>query len=255
MPTDVDVWTAALESYGTMSFERVALPTAELMERGYALYKMQQYIILQDLEGIRRYPYNAQFFLQTESQGFRIGSLMKNADLGKTIRYMIDAERKAIAAGKSRGEGIRAARDAFYEGEPARAVDKTDRDLGGLMRYEGLAGYQGRWMAPLHTTYRSYDIYSPSGWSQAPRMILALNILETFDLKSLGYMSADYIHILSQAIDLAMSDSHKWIGDPDFVKMSESVAGAPERDRVGHADRARGGSAAVRQLELPGHGW
>ena len=54
-------------------------------------------------------------------------------------------------------------------------------------------------------------------------MILALNVLETFDLKSLGYMTPDYIHIISQAINLAMSDSHKWVGDPDFVKMSENL--------------------------------
>jgi gamma-glutamyltranspeptidase/glutathione hydrolase len=223
VPADIDVWLSALETYGTMSFEQVALPTAEMVERGYPLYKMQQYIILSDLEGIRKYPYNAKFFLQAEPQGFRVGSIMKNGDLGKTIRYMIDAERKALAAGKSRKEGIRAARDAFYTGEPARAIDKTFKELGGLMRYEDLANYQGKWMAPLHTTYRGYDVYSPSGWSQAPRMILALNILETFDLKSLGYMSADYIHILSQAIDLAFSDSHKWVGDPDFVKMSENL--------------------------------
>lgn len=223
VPADIDVWLSALETYGTKSFEQVALPTAELVERGYPLYKMQQYIILADLDDIRKYPYNAQFFLQAEPQGFRIGSPMKNADLGKTIRYMIDAERKALAAGKSRKEAIRAARDAFYKGDPARAIDKTFREAGGLMRYEDLATYEGKWMAPLQTTYRGYDVYSPSGWSQAPRMILALNILENFDLKSMGYMSADYIHVVSQAIDLAMSDSHKWVGDPDFVKMSDNL--------------------------------
>ena len=223
VPADVDVWLAALERYGTMTFEKVAIPTAELVEQGYPLYKKQQYIILADLPGIRKYPYNASFFLQTERQGFQVGSIMKNADLGKTIRYMVDAERKALAAGKSRPQAIRAARDAFYKGEPARAVDKTFRDLGGLMRYDDMAEYEGKWMAPLHTTYRGYDVYTPGGWSQAPRMILALNILENFDLKSMGYMSADYIHTISQAINLAMSDSHKWIGDPDFVKMSDNL--------------------------------
>jgi gamma-glutamyltranspeptidase/glutathione hydrolase len=223
VPADVDVWLAALERYGTMSFEKVAMPTAEMVERGYPLYKMQQYIILADQEGIRRYPYNASFFFQAAPQGYRIGSIMKNPDLGKTIRYMIDAERKALGAGKSRQEAIHAARDAFYTGEPAHAVDKLFRELGGLMRYEDMAHYQGKWMAPLHTTYHGYDVYAPSGWSQAPRLVLALNVLENFDLKSMGYMSADYIHTVSQAIDLAMSDTHKWVGDPDFVKMSENL--------------------------------
>ncbi|MGH7554648.1 MAG: gamma-glutamyltransferase, partial [Longimicrobiales bacterium] len=92
-----------------------------------------------------------------------------------------------------------------------------------LMRYEDFANYQGKWMEPLHTNYRGYDVYAPSGWSQAPRMILALNVLENFDLKSLGYMSAAYVHLVSQAIDLAMSDSHRWVGDPDHVQMPDAL--------------------------------
>lgn len=240
VPADIDVWLSALETYGTLSFEKVALPTAEMVERGYPLYKMQQYLILANLDNIRKFPYNAQFFLQTEPQGFRIGSLMKNADLGKTIRYMINAERKALAAGKNREEAIRAARDAFYTGEPARAIDKMFRELNGLMRYEDLANYQGKWMAPLHTQYRGYDVYAPSGWSQGPRMILVLNVLENFDLKALGYMTPEYIHVISQAINLAFSDSHKWVGDPDFVKMSDKLWGKPYgKLRAGLIDRNR----------------
>lgn len=223
VPADVDVWLAALERYGTLSLEQVAMPTVEMMERGYPLYKMQQYLILAGEERIKRFPYNAKFFLQAEPHGHRIGSLMKNPDLGRTIRYMIAAEKTALAAGKGRKEAIRAARDAFYRGEPARAVDRFFREIGGLMRYEDMAEYEGKWMAPLHTTYRGYDVYSPSGWSQAPRMILALNVLEHFDLRAMGYMTADYIHVVSQAINLAMSDSHKWVGDPDFVKMPQAL--------------------------------
>jgi gamma-glutamyltranspeptidase/glutathione hydrolase len=240
VPTDIDVWLSALETYGTLSFEKVALPTAEMVERGYPLYKMQQYMILANVDSIRKYPYNAKFFLQTEPHGYRIGSLMKNADLGKTIRYMIDAEKKALAAGKNRKEAIRAARDAFYTGEPARAIDKMFRELDGIMRYEDLANYQGKWMEPLHTQYRGYDVYSPSGWSQGPRMILVLNVLENFDLKSLGYMTPEYIHVISQAINLAFSDSHKWVGDPDFVKMSPNLWGKPYgKLRAGLIDRNR----------------
>jgi len=217
VPTDIDVWTSALTKYGTISFKAAAMPTVEVMERGYPLYKMQQSVILGAMKGIQRWPYNASFFLQNADKGHAIGSVMKNADLAKTIRYMIEAERQALAKGKSREDGIRAARDAFYKGEPARAVDKFYRENGGLVRYDDLAKYEGKWMAPVHTTYRGYDVYSPNGWSQGPRLILILNILENFDLKSLGYMSADYIHILSQAVGLAMSDSYKWVGDPDKV--------------------------------------
>ena len=241
VPADIDVWLAALERYGTMSFERVAGATLEIVEEGYPLYKMQQYMILSSEERIRRYPYNVSFFLQNEDRGHRIGSLMTNPDLGRTIRYMIDAEKEALANGGLREHAIRAARDAFYKGEPARAVDRYFRKEGGLMRYEDLAEYEGKWMAPLHTNYRGYDVYTPDGWSQAPRMILVLNILENFDLRSLGYMSSEYIHIVSQAIELAISDSHRWVGDPDHVEIPKVLwskeygklrAGLIDRDRA-----------------------
>ena len=170
---------------------------------------------------------------------------MKNADLAKTIRYMIDAEKKALSAGKNRKDAIRAARDAFYKGEPARAMDKTFRELDGLMRYEDLANYQGKWMAPLHTQYRGYDVYSPSGWSQGPRMILVLNVLETLRSEVARLHDAEYIHIMSQAINLALSDSHKWVGDPDFVKMPDQSLGETIREAARGVDRS--------QSRVPGH--
>ena len=154
----------------------------------------------------------------------RLGDLMVNKDLGKLIRYMGDAEKKSLAAGGSRADGLRAARDAFYKGDPARAAaDFYSQFEDGLVTYEDLAGYEGKWMAPRHTTFRGFDVYVCDGWSQGPRLIFFLNMLESFDLEALGYNTPEYIHLLSQVINLGMSDSHKYIGDPDVVEIPEAL--------------------------------
>ena len=224
VPADVDVWLAALDRFGTMSFERVVSYALSLAENGYHLHHRQKFSIDHRQDAIARWPYNEKYWLQNGRGRQTLGSLMVNKDLGKLIRYMVDAEKKALAEGKSRSEGIKAARDAFYKGEPARAVDRFFKEhLDGQMTYEDLAGYEGRWDEPLHTTYRGYDVYTCDAWSQGPRLILMLNMLEKFDLKALGYNTAEYIHVISQVINLAMSDSHKYFGDPNFVDIPEEI--------------------------------
>ena len=223
IPADVDVWLAVLERYGTVSFSDSVRPALEIAENGYHLYKMQKWLMEEYTDDILVFPYNVGFWFQHGVGRQKLGDLMVNSDLGKLIRYMIAAEEKALAGGATRAAGIQAARDAFYKGEPARAVDRFFREQDGLVRYEDLAGYEGGWMKPIHATFLDYDVYVCDGWSQGPRMILFLNILENFDLRSLGYNTPAYIHLISQAINLAMSDSHKYVGDPEMVDVPKNL--------------------------------
>ena len=239
VPADVDVWLATLERYGTFSFLNAAGHALRIAEGGYHLYKMQKWLLDEQEEGIREFPYNVLFWYQHGIGKQRIGDLMVNKDLGKLIRYMMDAEAKILSVGGSRSEGISAARDAFYKGEPAHAVADFYTQRGGLMSYDDLAGYEGKWMAPLHTTYFGYDVYVPDAWSQGPRMVLFLNMLENFDLRALGYNTPEYIHVLSQVINLGMSDSHRYLGDPDLVKIPKMLySKAYAKKRIELIDRA-----------------
>jgi gamma-glutamyltranspeptidase/glutathione hydrolase len=224
VPADVDVWLAALDRFGTMSFEDVAQYALSLAENGYHLHHRQKFSIDRRQEGILKWPYNAKYWLQNGEGRQKLGSLMVNKDLAKLIRYMIDAEKRTLTEGGDRSKAIWAARDAFYKGEPAKAVDRFFKEyVDGQMTYEDMAQYKGRWDEPLRTTYRGYDVHTCDAWSQGPRMILMLNMLENFNLKSLGYNTPAYIHVISQVIDLAMSDSHKYLGDPDFVDIPEEL--------------------------------
>jgi len=226
VPADIDVWLAALDRYGTVAFSEAAGPALEIAEEGYYLYKMQKWMIDDQTEGALRFPYNRDFWFQHGVGEQRVGDLMLNRDLGRLIRYMMDAEQRVLATGSTRSEGITAARDAFYQGDPARAVDALFDELGGLVTYDDLAAYEGEWMAPLMSTYRGYDVFTGDGWSQGPRMILILNMLKDIDLEALGYNTPAYIHLISQVIDLAMSDSHRYVGDPNVVDTPEELYSA-----------------------------
>jgi gamma-glutamyltranspeptidase/glutathione hydrolase len=217
VPADVDNWCAVLERYGTISFEEAAQYALDVAENGYHIDSLTLWLISSTRDAILKWPYNTEFWFQMGVDKQKLGDILVNKDLGKLIRYMIDAERRTLASGGTRSDGIWAARNAFYKGEPAKAVDKVYTENGGLMRYEDFANYQGDWEKPLHTTYRGYDIYAGQGSSQTPRIILFLNMLENFDLQSLGYNTPEYIHLISQVIDLGMIDCHKYIGDPDFA--------------------------------------
>lgn len=224
VPADVDVWLAVLERYGTFSFRRAVEPALELAEHGYHIYAMQKWRIDAFRDRILEFPYNARFWFQNGRKKSELGARMVNADLGKLMRYMMDAEGQMVAKGASREEGIRAARDAFYKGAPARAVGELYAEYeDGLVTYDDMAHYEGKWMAPLHTRFMGYDVYVCDGWSQGPRLILFLNMLESFDLQALGYNTPEYIHVLSQAIELGMADSHRYVADPEVADIPEAL--------------------------------
>ena len=240
IPADVDVWLAALDRFGTLSFSEAAQPTLRIAEEGYHLYKMQKWMIEDQMDGILAFPYNRDFWFPNGVGEQRLGNLMVNADLGRLIRYMMEAERQALAEGGSRSEGIRAARDAFYKGDPARAVDEFFREHGGIVRYEDLVEYESEWTEPLGTNFHGYDVYTTDGWSQGPRIVLMLNMLENYDLRALGYNTPEYIHLVSQVVNLAMADAHKYVGDPDFAPAPDGLYGkAYARERIGLIDEDR----------------
>ena len=151
---------------------------------------------------------------------------------------MAAAEKKALASGASRTAAIDAVRDYFYRGEIAHRIDAFMRANDGLLRYEDMAAFKLQPEEPVSTDYRGYKVYKPGFWTQGPAMIEALNILEGFDLRSLGFNSAEYIHKLTEALKLAYADRDAYYGDPKFVHIP-SRRSALERicSRTPQADR------------------
>src|SRR4029078_13560703 len=127
------------------------------------------------------------------------GEIFRQADLARTLRSMVAAENKALAGGASREAAIDAVRDYFYRGDIARRIDAFSRENDGLLRYEDMAAFR---LAPedaVSVNYRGYEVYKPGFWSQGPSLLEALNLLSGFDVASMRWNSAEYIHTLVEA--------------------------------------------------------
>jgi len=144
------------------------------------------------------------------------GEIFRQADLAATLRKLVEAEQQALRQGKSRRDAIMAAYDRFYRGDIAQEFVRGFQEEGGLITLQDLATWKVKIEEPVMTTYRGIDVYKLQPWTQGPAMLQALNILENFDLKAMGYNSTRYIHTLYQAMSLAFADRDFYYGDPAF---------------------------------------
>ncbi|MFT5521332.1 MAG: gamma-glutamyltranspeptidase/glutathione hydrolase, partial [Enterobacterales bacterium] len=157
------------------------------------------------------------------------GENFQQLDLLNTLNKLVDAEKSALAEGKSRKAAIMAAYDRFYRGDIAKELVRSTQAAGGLITLEDLDKWQVHIEEPVSTNYRGIDVYKLTHWVQGPVMLQALNILENADLKSMGYNSTRYIHTLYQAMNYAFADRDFYYGDPYFPPV-EPIDGLLSKD-------------------------
>jgi gamma-glutamyltranspeptidase/glutathione hydrolase len=215
LPGVVDAWYVLLDRWGTMSLEQVLQPAIELAENGFPLSERLA-VILAEADKIHKYPTTVKIYLPN-GRPPKAGEIFKNIDLASTLKKLVEAELENKV--KGRHEALKAARDRFYKGDIARAMATFSEANGGLFRYQDFAEYCAEVETPVSTDYRGYRVYKNPSASQGPAELIALNLLEGYDLKALGHNSANYIHTSAEAIKLAMADREKFLGDMDFVKI------------------------------------
>lgn len=205
-----------LAEYGTKSLAEVLQPAME-MAAGYPIDAQTANSIERGKSWIQQWPYSKAVFLTHPGQpreAPEAGEIFVQRDLLATLQKMVDAEAAALRAGKSRKAAIMAAYDRFYKGDIAREFVRGAREQGGLITMEDLASWRVIEEAPLHVNYKGIDVYKLREWTQGPMLLQALNILENFDLKAMGYNSPQYIHTLYQAMNLSFADRDFYYGDP-----------------------------------------
>jgi gamma-glutamyltranspeptidase / glutathione hydrolase len=179
VPSVVDCCCTALKLYGTMSFEAVIAPALILLDAGKADWHL---------------------------------------NLAAALRKMVDEER---ACEGTRVEKIQAACDLFYGRGKASSIADDLEDFyiqrGGFLRKADLAAHVTRVEDPVTVNYRGYTVCKCGPWTQGPVLCQALRILEGFDLKAKGNLSSDTIHLVVEAMKLAMADRDMYYGDPNFV--------------------------------------
>ena len=207
-----------LMQYGTMSLKQVLAPAMELAA-GYPMEAQTANSIERERERLKEWPYSKKVFF-THPNEKRVapeaGEIFVQKDLLETLKKMVQAEQAALMKGKSRKEAIMAAYDRFYKGDIAREFVRGCQEQGGLITLQDLASWKPVEEEPLSVNYKGIDVYKLSQWTQGPMLLQALNILENFDVKSLGYNTSKYIHTIYQAMNLSFADRDFYYGDPNF---------------------------------------
>ena len=180
VPSVVDLCITTLQKYGTRSLEEVVSPTLALLDGG------------------------------TKSW---------HPKLAKTLRRMVEEEQIAFG---SREQKLQAACDRFYgrnkdRNDIAEELEEYYIQQGGFLRISDLAAHTTTIEDPITITYKGYTICKCGPWTQGPFLLQALKLLEDFDLKGMKQYSADYIHLVTESIKLAMADRDLYYGDPEFV--------------------------------------
>ncbi len=199
VPGTVAGLAKALEEYGTMSLAEVVEPAAKLAENGFTVTETLGGVIA---ENFKRCMPDKYLFSIIAPGGLplEVGDTYKNPDLAKTLRLI----------GK---EGS----DAFYKGEIAKAIADAMRANGGIIDGKDLAEYKAIEREPAQGTYRGYDIVSAPAPVGGFLLIESLNMIENYDIKSMGFDSAKKIHLFSEVFARAFDDYYNVLGDPDFV--------------------------------------
>ena len=205
-----------LAEYGKLSLKDVLEPAIEMAD-GYAMDDETSRVIERQKSWLKKWKYSTQVMLPhlgEQREGPAAGEIFKQSDLAATLRKLVEAEQRALKAGKSRKDAIMAAYDRFYRGDIADEFVRGTQEEGGLITKQDLAQWQVHIEEPVTTNYKGIDVYKLTHWTQGPAMLEALNILENFDLKSMGYNSPRYINTIYQAMSLAFADRDFYYGDP-----------------------------------------
>jgi gamma-glutamyltranspeptidase/glutathione hydrolase len=213
VPSAPDAWITVLDQFGTMSFTEVAQRALVLAENGFPAHPTFINDVLRR-EKFQRWKSTKNVFFPSGTIP-QIGDLIVQKDLATTFKRLIRVEEQNRHLG--RHGALMAVRDEFYEGDIAKELIKYLQENGGIMTLEDMASFHVELEKPIMTTYQDVEVYCCGPWCQGPVNAIALNILEGYDLGSMEHNSAEYIHLLVSALDLAFSDREKYIGDPRFT--------------------------------------
>ncbi len=197
VPGAVDGWATMLTKYGTMSLSQVLAPAIEYAEKGFAVSE----IIAGDWDHGSRPHRDDKVFAEAyliDGKPPAHGDVFANPGLAWTLQQ--------IASG---------GRDAFYQGEIARKTVQRLNSLGWPVTMEDMAFQHSDWVEPISTTYKGYRLFELPPNGQGMAALEMLNILEGYDLRSLGHNSPAYLHHLIEAKKLAFADLHRWLADPE----------------------------------------
>ena len=223
VPSAVATYLLVLRRFGTMRLADVLAPAVELAETGVPMYG----VLRNSIAGIsarflNEWPSSRDVFMPG-GQPLDNGAIWKQPQWAATFRLLIEADEGQA----DRDAGIRAAHDVFYRGKVAETIvgfcrstparDASGEAHAGLVSAEDMASFEARIEEPVSTDYRGVTVHKCGPWTQGPVLLQALNLVEGYDLASMGHNTPDYIHTVVECVKLAFADREFHYGDPDFA--------------------------------------
>jgi gamma-glutamyltranspeptidase/glutathione hydrolase len=190
-------WCDLLERYGSLHLSQVLAPAIRLAERGYPVAPITAYFWSRSADRLSKVPGGIE--LTIHGRAPQAGEIFRNPGLARTLRII--------------AEGGKA---AFYQGEIAEAIANVIRQAGGCMTVDDLATHTSTWEQPISTTYRGYRVWECPPNGQGLATLLALNLLEGYQLNSMPPLSAQRLHLMIEAMRLAFTDIRWYVADPAF---------------------------------------
>ena len=202
VPGALKSWCHLVDEYGRLGLETVIQPAIRFAERGFPASQYLVDIIAECRDDLARFPASKEIFLPGGALP-GAGQLIVRRDYGATLRLV-------------GSEGS----DALYRGRIGQMVVADMAANGGIITGDDLESYLIRDREPVRGTYRGYDVVSVGPASAGGvHIVQVLNILEGFDVAGMGFGSADYIHLMAEALKIAFADRFEYMGDPDFVEV------------------------------------
>lgn len=201
VPGTVAGLVTALESHGTMPLNEVMAPAIQLANEGIEVTPGLAESLISLEDRLKKWPSTAKVFFKPDGSAYQVGEQLRQPDLAASLKRIAE-------------QGVA----GFYKGKTAEQIVKAVNDAGGLMTMQDLADYKAVARAPVRGNYRGYEIASmPPPSSGGTHIVQILNILEGYPLGEYGHNSAQTIHLMSEAMQLAYADRSEYLGDSDFV--------------------------------------
>jgi gamma-glutamyltranspeptidase/glutathione hydrolase len=211
VPAALDSWITALGRFGTRSFREVSLPALTYAAKGFVLDRRTALAFELMGAGFKSWDSTRSIYWW-QGRPPREGERLRQPDLAATLQRLMDAEH-----GANRREALENVHRSFYEGEVADRIAAWVRENGGWMTREDLAAFRCEVEPAPGYDYAGWRVHTGDMFCQGPVLLQALALLAGFDLRAMGHNSADYLHVLAEALKSAFSDREHFYGDPNFV--------------------------------------
>lgn len=198
VPGAVDGWFELHGKFGKLPMKSILEPAIKYAREGFPVSEVIAYYMNRSANTLGQFP-NFKETYMPEGKMPQKGEIFRNPFLANTY--------EKIAKG---------GRDAFYKGEIARTIESYIKRQGGFLSYEDFAAHTSEWIEPVSVNYRGYDVWQLPPNGQGIAALQMLNILEGYDIKNMGFGSAEYLHVLIEAKKLAFEDRAKYYADPAF---------------------------------------